>query len=347
MSDVFIVAEIGCNHNGSKELARQMVLKAKECGVDAVKFQTFDAGALISGIAPKAEYQKATTGVAESQLEMTRKLELSHDDFIELRDYAIRLGLETFSTPFDMGSVSFLEEMGQRIWKIPSGEITNLPYLEKIGAIEVADKWIILSTGMSTMSEIHTAIEILQKNHKNRITILHCNTEYPTPDQDVNVSAILALQKEFPDYEIGFSDHSVGCIAATMAAAYGVKFIEKHFTLNKNFEGPDHKASATPDEMKSLVNAVHRAEIMLGCGEKIVTPSERKNKVVARKSIIAKTSIRKGEIYTEDNLTCKRPGNGISPMHWYDVMGKTAEKDFDIDTLIEVSGFRWEENGGL
>lgn len=342
MSRVFIVAEIGCNHNGSKELAKKMVFEAKRCGVDAVKFQTFSAEALISAVAPKAEYQKITTGVADSQLEMTKKLELSHADFIELRDYAISLGLETFSTPFDMGSVDFLEKQGQKIWKIPSGEITNLPYLERIGDMDVPDKWIILSTGMSTVDEIQTALNILQRNRKNRITILHCNTEYPTPDQDVNVSAIVELKQTFPDYEIGFSDHSVGYVAATMAVAYGVKFIEKHFTLDKNFPGPDHKASATPEEMEALVNNVHRAEVMLGCGKKIVTSSEEKNKIVARKSIIAKRAIRRGEVFTEENITCKRPGNGISPMYWYEVLGKIAEKDFEKDMLIVSSGFPTE-----
>lgn len=343
MSKVFIVAEIGCNHNGSKEMAKKMVLAAKECGVDAVKFQTFNAKALISAVAPKAEYQKMTTGVTESQLEMTKKLELSHEDFMELRDYAIELGLETFSTPFDMGAVDFLEEQGQKIWKIPSGEITNLPYLEKIGGIEVEDKWIVLSTGMSTLAEIQTALEILQKKKKNRITILHCNTEYPTPDYDVNVSAIADLQNCFPEYEIGFSDHSIGCTAAVMAVANGVLFIEKHFTLDKNLPGPDHKASATPEEMKALVENVRRAETMMGCGRKIVTPSEEKNKIVARKSIVAKTSIEKGEIYTEENITCKRPGNGISPMHWYDILGKIAEYSFNPDDLIHASGFEEQE----
>ena len=274
---------------------------------------------------------------------MTKKLELSHEDFIELRDYAIGLGLETFSTPFDMESVDFLKEQGQRIWKIPSGEITTLPYLEKIGDIDIPGKWIVLSSGMSTIEEIQNALDILQKNRKNRITILHCNTEYPTPDQDVNLSAVSDLQKTFPEYEIGFSDHSVGYTAAIMAVSYGVKFIEKHFTLDKNFPGPDHKASATPKEMKALVDNIRRAEIMFGCGRKIVTPSEQKNKIVARKSIVARTEIQKGEIYTEENITCKRPGNGISPMHWYDILGKVAEYSFNPDELIHDSAFEEQQ----
>lgn len=344
MNKVFIVAEIGCNHNGLKELAKKMVYEAKKAGVNAVKFQTFNAIALISKIAPKAEYQKITTGINDSQLEMTKKLELSHRDFIELRDYAIGLGLEVFSTPFDMESIDFLRKEKQTIWKIPSGEITNLPYLEKIGKIDIENKWIILSTGMANIEEIKDAIFILQKNRKNRITILHCNTEYPTPDEDVNVSAILDLQENFPNFEIGYSDHSIGDLAATMAVAYGATFIEKHFTLNKNFEGPDHKASAMPEELINLVDRIRRAELMRGCEKKIVTISEKKNKIIARKSIVAKKNIKRGEIFCEDNLTCKRPGNGISPMYWYNIMGKVAKKDFEEDTLIEEEGFEWEIN---
>lgn len=344
MNHIKIIAEIGCNHNGSKELAKEMVTLAKECGVDGVKFQTFNSSLLISRYAEKAEYQKKTTGEDENQLEMTRKLELGHDDLLELQEYAKSLGLEVFSTPFDFESIHFLEENGQKIWKIPSGEITNLPYLERIGNFEIEDKLIILSTGMATLEEIQTAINILQKNIMNKIIILHCNTEYPTPNQDVNISAILDLKKHFPEYEIGYSDHSVGSIAATMSVAYGVAFIEKHFTLDKNFKGPDHKASATPDELKELVENVRQAEVILGSGYKKVTFSELKNKWIARKSIVAKRNIKKGEIFTEENLICKRPGNGISPMHWYEVLGHIAEKDFDVDQLVEVSGIGWEND---
>lgn len=343
MKKIKIIAEIGCNHNGDKELARIMVEKAKECGVDGVKFQTFNSSLLISKYAPKAEYQIVTTGSQENQLEMTRKLELSQEDFLELREYAKSLGLEVFSTPFDMESLEFLQKSGQSIWKIPSGEITNLPFLERIGAIEVNDKTIILSTGMASIDEIHKAIGILQKSRKNRIIILHCNTEYPTPDADVNVSAILELQGEFGEYEIGFSDHSVGCVGAVMAAAYGITFIEKHFTLDKNFEGPDHKASATPDELKELVKNIRRAEVMLGEGHKRVTVSELKNKSIARKSIVAAQAIKSGEIFTEENIICKRPGNGISPMHWYELIGRKSEHDFGEDELISHSEFEWEE----
>ena len=345
MKHIFIVAEIGCNHNGSKELAREMVRKAKECGVDAVKFQTFKADALISCYAPKAEYQKETTGTAESQLEMTKKLELSHDDLIELKTYAESLGLVVFSTPFDLDSVDFLDSIGQSLWKIPSGEITNLPYLKRIGAIKIDNKKIILSSGMATIDEITTCIGVLGEagTNENDIILLHCNTEYPTPDKDVNILAINDLKEQFPNVSIGFSDHSVGYVAAVGAAILGVSLIEKHFTLDKNFAGPDHKASATPEELKALVENVRRIEVMAGSSKKIVTESERKNKIVARKSIVAARNIVKGEIFTEENITCKRPGNGISPMKWYDILGKVAEKDFRTDELIEQSGFEWQE----
>ena len=345
MKHIFIVAEIGCNHNGSKELAREMVRKAKECGVDAVKFQTFKADALISCYAPKAEYQKETTGTAESQLEMTKKLELSHDDLIELKTYAESLGLVVFSTPFDLDSVDFLDSIGQSLWKIPSGEITNLPYLKRIGAIKIDNKKIILSSGMATIDEIKTCIGVLVEagTNENDIILLHCNTEYPTPDKDVNILAINDLKEQFPNVSIGFSDHSVGYVAAVGAAILGVSLIEKHFTLDKNFAGPDHKASATPEELKALVENVRRIEVMAGSSKKIVTESERKNKIVARKSIVAARNIVKGEILTEENITCKRPGNGISPMKWYDILGKVAEKDFRTDELIEQSGFEWQE----
>ena len=341
MSRIHIIAEIGCNHNGDKSLAKEMVLKAKECGVDGVKFQTFKADELISRYAPKAEYQKATTGTADSQLEMTRKLELSQSDYLELRDYAAGLGLEVFSTPFDLGSIAFLSENGQSTWKIPSGEITNLPYLEKIAGVKCENKKIILSTGMATVDEVRTCLDVLLRSgaKQGEIVILHCNTEYPTPDEDVNVSAISDLHRSFPDYEIGFSDHSVGSTAAVLAAAMDIVMIEKHFTLDKNMPGPDHKASATPEELKAIVDNVRRAEIMLGSGKKTVTGSEEKNKVVARKSIIARRAIKKGEIFTEENLTCKRPGSGISPMRWYDILGKAAEKDFEEDELISAASF--------
>jgi len=337
VNKVYLIAEIGCNHCGSFQRAKDMVRIAKECGVDAVKFQTFIASELISKYAPKADYQIRNTGDGESQLEMTRKLELSHEEYIQLRDYALALGLDVFSTPFDFGSVDFLEAEGQKIWKIPSGEITNLPMLERIAKIKVEGKKIILSTGMSTIEEIHQAVDIISKYDDSRnLILLHCNTEYPTPDKDVNLSAIDTLHEEFPNIKIGFSDHSVGYVAAIGAYMKGIVLVEKHFTLDKSLSGPDHKASATPEELKALCENIRRIETMAGEGGKIVTESERRNIVIARKSIIAKRDIKKGEVLTEDNITCKRPGSGISPMRWYDVIGTQAIRDFDEDELIEI-----------
>lgn len=344
MSKVFLVAEIGCNHNGDFELARRMVKEAHACGVDGVKFQTFSADALISKYAPKAEYQKKTTGEQTSQLEMTRALELPQEQYLELKAYAESLGLITFSTAFDLGSINFLAEQGQTIWKIPSGEITNLPYLEAIAALHTPEIKIILSTGMANIDEISACLEIITSGGilPQQIIILHCNTEYPTPDVDVNVSAMKEIHETFPEYAYGFSDHSVGYVAAVGAVALGAAMVEKHFTLDKNLPGPDHKASATPEELKALVENVRRMEVMLGDGHKKVTDSEAKNKIVARKSIVAAKPIKQGDIFTEENITCKRPGSGISPMKWYELLGKTAERDFDFDELIEATDFEWQ-----
>ncbi|AHG79169.1 N-acetylneuraminate synthase [Mannheimia varigena] len=341
MANVFIVAEIGCNHNGDPALAKKMVDVAKECGVDAVKFQTFKADKLISKYAPKAEYQKVTTGTADSQLEMTRKLELPYDEFVKLEAYARSLGLEVFSTPFDFESIDFLASQQQKVWKIPSGELTNLPYLEKIARLPIAGKTIVISTGMATIEETKASLKVLEDNGvaKKDITILHCNTEYPTPYEDVNLNAFHQLKQEFGEYSLGFSDHSAGYFAGLAAVPYGITFIEKHFTLDKNFEGPDHKASVTPDELKLLCEGIRAVEKSLGSSEKLVTNSEAKNKIVARKSIIAARPIKKGEIFTVENITTKRPGNGISPMFWYEVLGKAAEQDFEEDQLIQDSRF--------
>ena len=340
MSKIVIVAEIGCNHNGDYQIARKMVLKAKECGVDGVKFQTFNSEALISRFAPKADYQKVTTGTSTTQLEMTKKLELKGEDYLKLKEYALNLGLVVFSTPFDLDSIDFLYKNGQNIWKIPSGELTNLPYLEKIGSLKYENKNIILSTGMATIEEIKTAINVLIKNgtKESEITLLHCTTQYPAEDNEINLGAINDLKNNFPNFKIGFSDHSKGYIAAIGAAAIGVCMIEKHFTLDKNMQGPDHKASINPEELILLCENVRRIEKMLGCGKKVVTESEEKNKIAARKSIVAKCDIKKGEILTTKNITVKRPGNGISPMKWYEILGKKAEKDFKEDELITVEG---------
>ncbi|AGI32071.1 TPA: N-acetylneuraminate synthase [Mannheimia haemolytica] len=341
MVNVFIVAEIGCNHNGDPALAKKMVDVAKECGVDAVKFQTFKADKLISKYAPKAEYQKVTTGTADSQLEMTRKLELPYEEFVKLEAYARSLGLEVFSTPFDFESIDFLASQQQKVWKIPSGELTNLPYLEKIARLPIEGKTIVISTGMATIEETKASLKVLEDNGvaKKDITILHCNTEYPTPYEDVNLNAFHQLKQEFGDYSLGFSDHSAGYFAGLAAVPYGITFIEKHFTLDKNFEGPDHKASVTPEELKLLCEGIRAVEKSLGSSEKLVTNSEAKNKIVARKSIIAARPIKKGEIFTTENITTKRPGNGISPMFWYDVLGKEAQQDFEEDQLIQDSRF--------
>ncbi|ASW68200.1 TPA: N-acetylneuraminate synthase [Mannheimia haemolytica] len=341
MVNVFIVAEIGCNHNGDPALAKKMVDVAKECGVDAVKFQTFKADKLISKYAPKAEYQKVTTGTADSQLEMTRKLELPYEEFVKLEAYARSLGLEVFSTPFDFESIDFLASQQQKVWKIPSGELTNLLYLEKIARLPIEGKTIVISTGMATIEETKASLKVLEDNGvaKKDITILHCNTEYPTPYEDVNLNAFHQLKQEFGDYSLGFSDHSAGYFAGLAAVPYGITFIEKHFTLDKNFEGPDHKASVTPEELKLLCEGIRAVEKSLGSSEKLVTNSEAKNKIVARKSIIAARPIKKGEIFTTENITTKRPGNGISPMFWYDVLGKEAQQDFEEDQLIQDSRF--------
>lgn len=276
MSGTYIVAEIGCNHNGDPELARRMVDAAKECGVDAVKFQTFSADSLISRYAPKAKYQKATTREGGSQLEMTRRLELPREDYLCLRDYAESLGLDALSTAFDLASMRFLVESGQSIWKIPSGEITNLPYLEEIGSLRCERKKVVVSTGMTTVEEVRYCVSILAgvDTSSEAITLPHCNTEYPTPDSDVNLRAILALCDSFPGMGVVFSDHSVDSVAAVGAVALGARVIEKHFTLDKDLPGLDHRASATPDELGELVRGIRRMEAMLGSGIKAPTPSE-------------------------------------------------------------------------
>lgn len=341
MSKVKIVAEIGCNHNGNVELAKRLVDEAAKAGADAVKFQTFVAEELVSSYAPKADYQKKDNA-DESQLDMIRKLELTREEYKEVKEYSENLGIEWFSTGFDMTSIDFLAGLDQQVWKIPSGEITNLPYLEKIRDIHCSNKWIILSTGMSNLDEIRFAVSVLEKSENTKFTILHCNTEYPTKDTDMNLRAMEVLREEFPKWEVGLSDHSEGIIASITAVGMGAAFIEKHFTLDKNLPGPDHRASITPDELKKLCDGIHRAEKMLGSKEKAVTDSERKNKKVARKSIVASRNITKGEELTADNITCKRPGNGISPIHWYDVIGTRANTDFNADELIVVDGINWE-----
>lgn len=342
MRNIQIVAEIGCNHNGNVELAKEMMKRAKEAGADAVKFQSFVPENLVSKYAPKAEYQKQNDGNG-SQLDMLKKLALTEDEYLELIQYAKNLNIGIFSTPFDSDSFSFLQRIGQNVWKVPSGEITNLPYLQKVAAIECHNKQIILSTGMSTAEEVKYAINVLRQSKNTDFTILHCNTQYPTEAEDMNLLAINKLRELAPDWRVGLSDHSEGIVASLVAVGLGAKFIEKHFTLDKNMSGPDHKASITPEELEELCAGVYKAEIMLGSEEKKVTDSERKNIFVARKSIVAKRKIEKNEIFSENNITCKRPGNGISPIHWYEVLGKKAEKDFEEDEMVSCEGVKRED----
>lgn len=329
---VFIIAEAGVNHNGSLKLAKKMVEKAVEAKVDAIKFQTFISENVVSKNAKKAEYQVKNTEIRkETQLEMVKKLELSFNDFIGLKEYCNIKNIEFLSTPFDLESIEFLKKLGMKVWKVPSGEITNLPYLRKIA--EVADE-IILSTGMSDLDEISKAVDILKKENK-KILILHCNTEYPTPMEDVNLRAMELLKEKF-NVEVGYSDHTLGIEVPIAAVALGARIIEKHFTLDKNMEGPDHKASLEPGELKKMVTGIRNIEEALGKKQKEVTESEKKNKDIARKSIVAKKNIKKGEIFTEENLTVKRPGNGISPMQWDEVIGKISIRNFEEDELIEI-----------
>lgn len=332
MNKVYIIAEAGVNHNGDIGLAKKLINKAVEAGVDAVKFQTFISEKVISKYAKKAEYQiENTKNSSETQLEMVKKLELSFNEFIELKEYCDKKEIEFLSTAFDFESIEFLRKLGMKTWKIPSGEITNLPYLRKIS--EVADR-IVMSTGMSNLEEIEQALKILNKD-KDKITILHCNTEYPTPMKDVNLKAMNLIKEKF-EVEVGYSDHTLGIEVPIAAVALGAKVIEKHFTLDKTMEGPDHKASLEPDELKKMVKCIRNIELALGEEKKEASPSEIKNKEIARKSIVAKCDIKKGEIFSEDNLTVKRPGNGVSPMEWDNVIGKIAHRDFLEDELIEL-----------
>lgn len=328
---VYIIAEAGVNHNGSFELACRLVDAAKASGVDCIKFQTFKSENLVSHSARKADYQKDTTGEG-SQVEMLKKLELSFDEFIKLKSYCDEVGICFLSTPFDFESIDFLNLIDMPFWKIPSGEITNYPYLV---ALAKTGKPVVMSTGMSDMQEIKEAINTLRENGAKDIKLLHCNTEYPTPFEDVNLKAIETIRNAF-GLEVGYSDHTKGIEVPIAAVALGATVIEKHFTLDCNMEGPDHKASLEPDELKKMVQSIRNIEKSLGSGDKKPSLSEKKNIAVARKSIIAKTFIKRGDILTEDNITVKRPGNGISPMRWNEVVGTRAIRDFNEDELIEL-----------
>lgn len=331
LKKVCIIAEAGVNHNGSLELAKQLVDVAKECGADIVKFQTAKLESLVSRFAEMAEYQKQNTGKEKSQKEMLEELLLSYEDFEELADYCRQKDIEFLSTAFDVESIKFLEDK-VRFWKIPSGEITNYPYLAEIAK---TGKPIVLSTGMSELEEIRSALEVLKRFGAGTITLLHCTTEYPTPYEDVNLKAMVALKDQF-DIEVGYSDHTNGIEIPIAAVAMGAAVIEKHFTLDKTMEGPDHKASLEPSELKAMVEAVRKVEQALGDGVKRPAGSEIKNINIARKSIVAKRDIKAGEELREDNITTKRPGTGISPMKWPDVIGTRAIRDFKEDELIEL-----------
>lgn len=328
---VYIIAEAGVNHNGCYELACKLVDAAKEAGVNCIKFQTFKAKDLVSHNAKRAEYQKETVGDG-SQVDMLKKLELSYDEFIKLKEYCDKVGICFLSTPFDFDSIEFLNSIDMPFWKIPSGEITNLTYLL---ALAKTGKPVVMSTGMCEMAEIEAAIRVLKENGTKEIKLLHCNTEYPTPFEDVNLRAMKTMRDAF-GLEVGYSDHTKGIEVPVAAVALGATVIEKHFTLDRNMEGPDHRASLEPDELAEMVQSIRHIEKALGTGEKKPSTSEIKNIAVARKSIVAKTAIKAGEELTEENLTVKRPGTGISPMKWHEVVGTKAVRDFQEDELIEL-----------
>lgn len=327
---VVIIAEAGVNHNGSLKLAKQMVDEAAKADADYIKFQTFHAEKLVTDRAVKAEYQKQMTNKQESQFDMLKKLELHESDFIELEEYCKRVGIGFLSTPFDLESIAFLDKLEMDFWKIPSGEVTNLPYLERIAH---TGKPIIMSTGMCEESEILDAITILKEGKSGEITLLHCNTEYPTPYKDVNLKAMQTLKEHF-GVKVGYSDHTKGIEVPIAAVALGAQVIEKHFTLSQDMDGPDHKASLEPMELTEMIKAIRHVEKAMGDGIKRVSESEEKNRNIVRKSIVARTDIKKGEIFSENNLTVKRPGDGISPMKWREMIGKVANRDFKVNEQI-------------
>ena len=329
-----IIAEAGVNHNGDLAMARKLIDVAADAGVDMVKFQTFNANKLVTIHATKADYQNKTTDVGESQHAMIHKLELTRDMHEKLIAHCDLRGIQFFSTGFDSDSVDMLVELGVDIFKIPSGEITNLPYLRHVGCY---GKSVILSTGMATLGEIESALAVLELagTPREHITVLHCNTEYPTPMTDVNLRAMCTIRDAF-GVEVGYSDHTSGIEVSIAAVALGATVIEKHFTLDRNLPGPDHKASLEPEELKAMVVAIRNIEQALGNGIKRPSLSETKNKPIARKSLVAACAIRAGEIFSETNLTVKRPGTGVSPMLWDEILGLKAPRNFALDELIEL-----------
>jgi N,N'-diacetyllegionaminate synthase len=335
MNRVYIIAEAGVNHNGSLETAKKLVDIAVDVGVDAVKFQMFKAENLVGKSAPKAKYQELGTCTNESQLEMLKKLELCEKSFLELDEYCRTRDIQFISTAFDHDSIDFLDDLGVPFFKIPSGEITNIPYLRHIGKL---GKSVIMSTGMATLGEIETTLLVLQDAGmpREKITLLHCCTEYPTPFEDVNLMAMKTFSVAFPGVNVGYSDHTLGIEVPVAAVAMGASVIEKHFTLDKTMDGPDHQASLEPKELQAMVEAIRNIEKAIGNGEKRPSSSEEKNLPIARRSIVASVQILKGDVFTERNLTAKRPGIGISPSYWDDVIGKTASRDFSEDELIEL-----------
>ncbi len=333
MNPFFIIAEAGVNHNGDIKLAFKLVDAAAEAGADAVKFQSFKASALVTKNAVKAEYQKKRTGAQESQLEMIKRLELSADEQRELFAYCRSKKIQFLSSAFDQESAQFLNALGLEIFKIPSGEITNLPYLRMIGGF---GKQVLLSTGMSTLGEVEAAVEILTQagTEREAITLLHCTSEYPAPFGEVNLQAMLTLKESFK-LKVGYSDHTKGIEIPVAAAALGAQVIEKHFTLSNAMEGPDHKASLEPQELQKMVTAIRHVQEALGDGIKRPSPAELKNREVVRKSIVAKRAIKAGEAFSAENIAVKRPGGGLSPMRWDETLGRRAPRDFSEDELVE------------
>lgn len=327
-----IIAEAGVNHNGSLDNALKLIDVAADAGVDIVKFQTFKANNLVTKSAKMAEYQKNNIGSEESQYEMLKKLELSFDDHYELVNHCQTRSIRFLSTAFDFDSLDFLKTLKMGLWKIPSGEITNLPYIEQIG--RYGDP-VILSTGMADLDEVQQAVDVLINvgMSRNKISVLHCNTEYPTPMADVNLNAMKEMGKVL-NVEYGYSDHTMGIEIPIAAVALGARIIEKHFTLDRNMSGPDHRASLEPNELKLMVQAIRNIEAAMGDGQKRPSPSERKNRVIARKSLVAKRDIKVGEIFSEQNLTTRRPGDGISPMRWHEFIGKPSAYSYEEDELI-------------
>ena len=331
-SQIIIIAEAGVNHNGSISMAKEMIDVAADAGADLVKFQTFTAEKLVIKTAEKADYQKNFSDQTESQFQMIKKLELSRNDHEILLEHCNKNNIQFLSTPFDLQSIDLLDEINIPFFKIPSGEITNLPYLRHIGGI---GKPVVISTGMATISEVKNAMSILLDAgiKQNDITVLHCNSEYPSPMRDVNLKAIQTLENEL-GVKVGYSDHTLGIEVSVAAVAMGAKVIEKHFTLDRNLYGPDHRASLEPSELKDMISAIRNIERALGDGVKKPSQSEIKNLLIARKSIVSKRPIKKGELFSEENLTVKRPGNGISPMKWDEILGSVSIRDYLKDELI-------------